>query len=119
MDKKITRSLLAAEIKKKGSVKIRVFGGSMSPVIRGGQEILVKSCKQVNIGDIVCYKTKDWFLVHRVKSIDKTSGLVTVEGDSKDRVLHKIKKHVIMGVVQESVYRKIIKTLVDKRTKIC
>ena len=118
MDKKIIRNLLAAEIKKKGSVKIRVFGGSMSPVIRGGQEIVVKSCKQVKIGDIVCYKTKDWFLVHRVKSIDKTSGLVTVEGDSKDRVLHKIKKHVIMGVVQESVYRKIIKKIIDSKTRI-
>ncbi|MFH1074495.1 MAG: S24/S26 family peptidase [Candidatus Firestonebacteria bacterium] len=109
MDKKIVRSIIQEEIKRKGSLKIKVFGGSMSPVIKANQKVEIINSKEVKVGDIICYKAGVWFLIHRVKSIDENRGIITVEGDSRDRVLHKIKKSAIIGKVKENIYNKILR----------
>lgn len=165
VDKKIALDIILDELEKKGSVRLLVKGGSMSPTIRDGAVVKVekveevskvgkvkkgeKECTKLNAsslsscrlslvarflsscllslvarflpscrlslvpctikpGTVICYRSGGWFLVHRVTAIDRRAGLITVEGDSRDSVVHKIKKSDIIGVVQESMSRKIL-----------
>lgn len=121
MDNRIVRDILIDELKKEGTISIRVNGGSMSPVIRDGSIVKIRNSKfeirnkkdtvtrYPSPGTIICYKSGDWFLIHRVKSINQKSGLITVEGDSRDTVVHKIKKSAIIGVVKESTSNRILR----------
>jgi len=137
VDKKIALSMIIEEIKNKGSVRIKVRGGSMSPVIRDNEIVQIRKSalaeKEAKLetrnnkerkesrkgekikaccskpGNIVCYKAGDWFLMHRVKNIDCKTGLITVEGDSRDSVVHKIKKSDIIGIVEEKFRHKIMR----------
>jgi len=108
VNKKIARDIIADEIINKGSIRIKVFGGSMSPTIRANSKIKIINSKQVKVGSIICYKTRSWFLIHRITGMNNKTGLITVEGDSKDSVVHKINKSDIIGVVEENMYNKIM-----------
>ncbi|GEM_PF-2670696 len=117
-DKKIVQAIIAGEIKRRGKIYLKVFGGSMSPVIKDGSVVKVCKAKKVKTGDIVCYRSGDWFLVHRVKSVDKEKGYLLVEGDSRDCVVHKIRKSSVIGLIKESIYNKILRipALIMKKT---
>ena len=109
MDKKIILGIIQEEIERKGSVEIKVFGGSMNPVIKDKAVVLVRKAKNIKVGDIVCYKTSGWFLVHRVKAIDAEKDILTIEGDSRDCVVHKVKRSAMLGVVKENIYNKLLR----------
>ena len=141
MDKRIALKIIIAELKTKGSVRLLVKGGSMSPTIRDGSTIEIRNPKvclggkrgeirnkkekaskaktekkepvtrDPSPGDIVMYKAGNWFLIHRIKSIDWKTGLITVEGDSRDSVVHKIKKSAIIGIVKEKFKHKVMKVV--------
>ena len=50
---------------------LKVITGSMSPTIEAGENIIIKKCRNYNVGDIITYITEENYLVtHRIVSKD-------------------------------------------------
>jgi len=55
-------------LEKKPFYKLKVYGGSMLPLLRHGEEIIIRkiAVEHLRIGDVVFCQHKDQFLAHRV-----------------------------------------------------
>ena len=66
-----------------GYTCLKVLTGSMEPEIKAGENIIIKKCKQYEIGDIITYSEKDGDLVtHRIVSIQDE--LYYTKGDANN-----------------------------------
>lgn len=71
---------------KKGQGWMTVFSGSMSPILKIGDKVLVKyiSPKWIHFGDIIVFKENDKFIVHRVirKRLSRDKLIFLEKGDN-------------------------------------
>jgi signal peptidase I len=68
---------LAAEVVRRfGTLRLRVTGGSMAPGVRPGDTLVVQSCGlgEVSAGEIVVYRRTGRLVVHRVTGYAMQSG---------------------------------------------
>ena len=75
----------------------KVETGSMLPTLQIGDIIIVKITKDVNVDDIITYKTDKSFITHRIKKID--DNLVITKGDNNNSEDKPIEKKYIIGKV--------------------
>ena len=62
---------------------LKVITGSMEPEIKTGENVLIKKCKDYNVGDIITYITKDLEIItHRI--VLKDEGLYYTKGDANN-----------------------------------
>ncbi|NTW32563.1 MAG: signal peptidase I, partial [Bacteroidetes bacterium] len=70
----------------KQQVKLIVGGNSMFPFLRNGDEIVINKCRinELNIGDIVVFKTHDKWIAHRLHKIksENNKTILITKGDS-------------------------------------
>jgi len=59
-----------------------VISGSMEPAINIGDLILIKEYEKYDVGDIVTYKTSDYYVTHRI--VEKDGDRVTTKGDANN-----------------------------------
>lgn len=78
-----------------------VATGSMQESIREQDIVIVKITKDIEIGDVITYRSGDTFITHRVTSINKD--VVVTKGDANNTVDKPIKKEQVVG--------KVVKTL--------
>lgn len=67
-------------------VKLKVGGYSMFPLLRNGDEIIINRChiSELNIGDVVVFKTGDKWIAHRLhkKVSENNKTILITKGDS-------------------------------------
>lgn len=83
-----------------GSIVWRTKGGSMRPLIRQGKDVVVisKPDGKPRKYDVILYKVKDKYLLHRVLEIN--DGYYTVAGDN-NTFLEKVTDSQIIGVMTQ------------------
>ena len=83
-----------------GSFVWRTSGGSMLPLIRQGKDVVVisKPDGKPRKYDVILYKVKDKYLLHRVLEIN--DGYYTVAGDN-NTFLEKVTDGQIIGVMTQ------------------
>jgi signal peptidase I len=97
--------LITQVLGKFGSTRIRVYGSSMLPSIRPGDEIELQSAAfhEINIGKIVAFQRDGRLFVHRVTQRD--SQKIIVRGDTLPCADAPVSESEFLGVVA-SVFRK-------------
>lgn len=98
-------------LNKNKKVRLKVYGGSMTPFIKDKDVITVRKVKpeEIKIGQVVLYKAHNKFLVHRIiKKQNGNSFQFIVKGDSMDNVKHSITEEQILGVVKENYIKRIL-----------
>ena len=83
-----------------GSLVWRTTGRSMRPLIRQGKDVIVITKPQLRPEkyDVILYKVKDKYLLHRVLEVH--DGYYTVAGDN-NTFLEKVEERQILGVMTE------------------
>jgi len=91
-------------IEKEGIYSCLTKGTSMQPFIVSGRDTvcLVKPKEKFSFGDIVLYKTKEKYILHRVIGFKKNGSLV-IRGDNTYRKEYKAPSEII--AVCEGIYR--------------
>ncbi|MFH1283037.1 MAG: S26 family signal peptidase [bacterium] len=84
-------------IKKSNIVPILCDGGSMRPVLRANQNILIDQDTAIRLGDCVCYKSTEKNYIHRIISIK--NGRYLMASDSNSILSHWIDLDNIVGKV--------------------
>lgn len=74
-----------------------VATGSMEPVIKQNDIIIVKKEKDYNINDIVTFKSENSYITHRIISINKDS--IITQGDNNNTEDMAISKQNVVGKV--------------------
>ncbi|MBN1383978.1 MAG: hypothetical protein JW983_03745 [Elusimicrobia bacterium] len=85
---------------KKSILHIKALGGSMRPLIKSGQTVLVEIMskqKKINIGDVVAYRSNSKLLLHR--AIWKSGKGITINDDTWDVGPHLVSEEDIIGKV--------------------
>jgi hypothetical protein len=104
-DQTAPRTELTAEVLGRfGSARIRVYGSSMLPSIRPGDEIELRSTsfQQISVGDVVAYAREKQLFVHRVVRRDSKEAITS--GDTLPCADAPISQSEFLGVVV-SVFR--------------
>ena len=72
-----------------GLLGVRTFlirGGSMQPILKAGDVVIVKPCdpENIQIGDIILFNNSEKWIMHRVIDIKRSSGALefTTKGDA-------------------------------------
>lgn len=76
---------------------LQVKTGSMETNIHVGDYILVKNTKDFNTGDIITFKIQDYYVTHRVKSIN--GDRILTKGDANNTFDDEIMKDDVIGKV--------------------
>lgn len=93
---------LMEEILNKGNeLQFKALGGSMYPLIRSGDIITVKPIKigDVTVGDIIFYKNKNKYFVHRLIKIVNDKSTFITRGDFLPQYDDPIDSSQILGKV--------------------
>jgi len=79
--------------------KIKATGISMEPLIKEGDEVIIKHSGVPEFGDIILYNGSDGLVVHRIigKRIDKGKTYFLEKGDSSP-VSNSIPKEKVLGI---------------------
>lgn len=80
-----------------GYSMFEIASGSMEPVLKVGDLIIVYTSDDFKTNDIITYKEKDDFITHRV--IDITDNYVITKGDANNSVDYKVQKDRVIGKV--------------------
>lgn len=61
-----------------------ILTGSMEPSLKPGDVALIQKCdgKNLDVGSVIQYWTGDYFIIHRIESIDEKSGKYQTKGDN-------------------------------------
>lgn len=91
LPKKQTQLLWEDYFKKKGKAWFKVRSGSMSPMIPIGARVFVKRChfEDVRLFDLVVFKSKGNFIIHRVLKKKKNHLLQSGDNFSSPFLIHK------------------------------
>lgn len=76
-----------------------VKSNSMVPVFEYGDKLIIKLNDSYEVGDIVTFKEKNYFVTHRV--IEIKANEVTTKGDANNKEDAPISKKSIVGVVKK------------------
>lgn len=72
---------------------LQVQTGSMYPTLEVGDYILIKKEKEYKISDIITYKNNNYFITHRIVSMDP----IITKGDNNNTNDDAIKEEYIIG----------------------
>ena len=83
-DSRLFEELCAALLRRGKAVQFRVNGQSMSPNLLDGDDVVVvpASAAELRRGDVVLAKNADGLRVHRVDSLESSSGNITLRSDT-------------------------------------
>jgi len=108
-DKGLIEEMQAELFLKRGEGWFRVLSGSMSPIIETGDRILAKKVDEINLRDIVVFRSGSIFITHRIIKI--------IRKDGKDMLLQRGDAGGIAALIPpESVMGKVI--AVEKKGKV-
>ena len=74
---------LIQNLQDKGEGNIKMFGNSMTPLIKSGTTLTFKVANNYNTGDVVFCKVKGHFYAHKIIKISDESYLI---GNNKGRI---------------------------------
>lgn len=99
LTKQGTQRLWENYLRENGKAWLNTKSGSMSPMIPAGARILVKSChfEQVRLFDLIVFRSKAKFIVHRVLKKRKE---YLLQGGDKFSIPTLIHKKCILGRVE-------------------
>lgn len=111
---KIKEKLWCEALLKGHTMQYKALGGSMSPFIKSGDVLSVKSTRRISIGDVILYKSGQCFAAHRVvgkRKIEKDLFFLT-KGDALGSRDSLVSSSEVLGKVVTVKTRKgkIIKT---------
>src|SRR3989339_1931029 len=78
-------SIIEESIAQGSPVKLTVKGNSMSPLLIDGKDtVILEPCyhDSLEVGDIIFFRYRGSFLLHRIVVIDKDNGTITTKGDA-------------------------------------
>ncbi|RKX63057.1 MAG: signal peptidase I [Thermodesulfobacteriota bacterium] len=109
--------LWEAYLEEKGKAWLKVESGSMLPMIPVGANILIKRCdfKEIKPSDIVVFKSKGKFIVHRVLRKNRDKLLQAGDNFSLPSLIH---KENILGRVVLIKDQKYVIDLEKKKNRI-
>ena len=88
------KKILISEIMGKGSLRIKMRGGSMFPYLRNGDIAYVKkiSVEELKIGDVICFFKNEKLIAHRIlkKGFKNGKNFFICKGDAmkdKDEII--------------------------------
>lgn len=96
------KSRLAGHLLEQGArVPIEVRGGSMSPLIREGDQVLIEKIPAAELkpGDVVLFETGNGWVLHRFlcRSLPKEAGVWFAKGDSVVRRRQRVNESSVLG----------------------
>ena len=71
----------------------------MRPILKSGQQVLVKPGERIRSGDCICYRVEDKHFIHRVTSVK--GGMYRISSDSASIEHHWIPSSFIIGKVMD------------------
>ena len=105
----LKRDLASEVLRSSGSLRLRVSGWSMLPLIGPGDVIVIEHLKEtdIEVGDIVVFRLESRFVAHRVleKNGRALSDWILTQGDALATPDAPIKRHQILGKVSSVLRR--------------
>jgi signal peptidase I len=97
--RQIALELSGASLPEQGMLRLKVTSQSMSPVLRSGDYIFVKSIplEAIHRGDLLVTRREDGFLTHRLVARDSRGWLT--KGDQNNQADFPVGAHEIIGLV--------------------
>lgn len=86
----------------KGDFSIKTYGNSMTPLLQDGDIVSIEKIQfnKININDIVCFKSNEHLVTHRV--VYKKKNYVITKGDNSFQSDGKIRPQHILGKVNSA-----------------
>jgi signal peptidase I len=109
--------LVAEVLRRFGRIRLRVFGGSMSPALRPGDLLDVRSTRADSLerGDVVLFRRDGRLFAHRVME-KSTLGVVT-RGDAHRHDDPMVAPEDVLGIVNSVVRQPLVNTQQDRRMR--
>lgn len=88
-------------LKESGTIKLPVQGKSMEPFLKEGRDSVVLNLPdgELKKGDIVVYKRKNTYVMHRV--VDVQQNTLSIMGDNEINPDNGVNKNTVVAVVKE------------------
>lgn len=97
----ISVELVKKILYKTKKIKTKIYGSSMSPFLKDGDDILIKKVEISTLkeGDVILYNSNRVLVVHRIISIGKDS--IITKGDNSNKKT-KINNNNVLGIVYKN-----------------
>lgn len=81
-------SIFEQELSRRKALTIRATGTSMWPLIGPNARVVLEACQpdRLQVGDIVCYRNQDRWVLHRIYGFHFRTGWLLLKGDWRGRL---------------------------------